>query len=192
MIVGLAGYARVGKGAAAKSLTPRFKTIAFADKLREVLLTLNPIVGCTDKGLSIHLLAVINEYGWEGYKHTEFRNEIRRLIQTLGTDCGRNMLGQNIWIDATFAQMNAPHEQDYVITDVRFPNEAKAIKDRGGHMIRVDRPGVGPINDHESETALDKYEYDAIIINEGSLAGLRWKLDHVVRHFEKSNEPIVV
>lgn len=70
----------------------------------------------------------------------------------------------------------------FIITDVRFPNEAKAIKDRGGIIIRVNRDvyienGVGfkfnPLFDnrpeHPSETALDEYIFDYVINNNSTI-----------------------
>lgn len=53
----------------------------------------------------------------------------------------------------------------WVITDTRFPNEADAIKQKGGILIRVTRLGVGPVNDHPSETALDDYDEDYVVSN---------------------------
>ena len=74
---------------------------------------------------------------------------------------------------------------NWIITDTRFPNELKAVKDRDGITIRVNRPfldhwikkeewdletkGVLP---HESETALDNAEFDYVIQNDGTLEEL--------------------
>ena len=84
----------------------------------------------------------------------------RLLLQLLGTDCGRDIINPSIWVNALFAdylptvEFNGEPKQvkdgfeypmknlqypNWIITDVRFPNEAKAIKDRGGIVIRVDR-----------------------------------------------------
>jgi len=68
-----------------------------------------------------------------------------------------------------------------VVTDVRFPNEAQAVADRGGVLIRVRRPGVGPAKDkvgrvHESEVALDGWAFDHTLINDGSVRDLHLKL----------------
>ena len=75
---------------------------------------------------------------------------------------------------------------NWIITDVRFPNEAKAIKDRGGIVIRVNRTyytedkkyiiGYDPFETHPSETALDDYEFDYVIENDGSLDELITKI----------------
>ena len=73
-------------------------------------------------------------------------------------------------------------ESNWIITDVRFPNEAQAIKDRGGIVIRVNRLDVDkfttnfPQTLHPSETALDDYKFDHVIDNNGSLEELIGKI----------------
>jgi hypothetical protein len=56
---------------------------------------------------------------------------------------------------------------NWIIPDVRFLNEAEAIKERGGIIIRVDRGS--PANSHKSETILDNYRFDFIISNNGTI-----------------------
>lgn len=191
MIIGFSGYARAGKSEAANALdSERWVVMAFADKLRNFLYVLNPtVVPGGQPAFGAHyrpgkLKNIIDTYGWDGYKDTPYNDEIRRLIQTLGTDCGRNMIGNNVWVDATFKGMNAGHIVDYAIQDVRFPNEAKAIKDRGGKVIRINKPGVGPYNNHESEIALDDWHFDTYIQNEGSIEDLHGQVNHVVEHYD--------
>lgn len=169
ILFGLSGYARSGKDEAAKALEELgYKRVAFADKLREALVALNPIV---DEFLKfpdpIRVADVVREYGWDGYKATEYGDEVRALLQRLGTEVGRNVLGANIWVDA--ALNNLDPSGRYVVTDCRFPNEFKAVKARGGKVIRISRPGVGPANNHPSETSLDDFLFDAHVNNDGSL-----------------------
>ena len=114
----------------------------------------------------------------------------RRLLQLLGTEAGRNIIHPNIWVNALFADYPKIVDIDdkgldvyesWIITDVRFPNEAQAIKDRGGVVIRVNRPleRLGnsklpklkhtSISQHPSETALEDYNFDYVIDNEGDI-----------------------
>jgi len=169
MLIGLSGYARAGKNEVAKILIEEFgfEEVAFADKLRECLYALNPIV---DKyNTTQYLQEVIDTFGWDGYKETIYKDEIRRLLQNLGTEVGREILGENIWVDSTL-NFTGPN---VVVTDVRFPNEAFAIKLREGMIYRVERPGVVPINNHISETALDAWKFDEYIDNHRDLDYLR-------------------
>lgn len=115
---------------------------------------------------------------------------VRTLLQRLGTEALRDGLHQNVWVNALFAEyLPMDLEQrcsmgdvidysrcrfpNWIITDVRFPNEAKAIRDRGGIIIRIDRPELKTIaRQHPSETALDHYEFDHVICNDGDLMDL--------------------
>ncbi len=83
---------------------------------------------------------------------------------------------------------------NWIITDVRFPNEAEAIKSKGGIVIRVNRPckechGIGYHKmdcnigryEHESERALDKYgHFDHIIENDGTIEDLLQKVKNII------------
>lgn len=171
MLIGLSGYARTGKNAAAKILEDYgFRSIAFADKVREALLVLNPIVGFGPNGV-IRVSHAIEEYGWEGVKKTQLGGNVRGMLQGLGTDVGRNMFGENVWVDATFLGINQFDRN--VVTDVRFENEVRAIYNRGGVVVRIERPGVGPANDHSSENELSTYPFEYTINNAGTLDNLR-------------------
>lgn len=176
MIIGISGYARTGKDEVAKVLVEEFgfERLAFADKLRECVYALNPIVvskDLDDVAWLRHLQDVIDDYGWDGVKETPYGPEVRRLLQRFGTEVGRNILGQNIWVDATF--MVTDVTKNYIVTDCRFRNEAMGILRQGGKMWRINRPGVGPVNDHISEIGLDDFPFDTIIENDGDLTDLR-------------------
>jgi len=181
MIIGLSGYARSGKDEAARVLVEKFgfERIAFADKLRDFLYALNPMIFVTYREYdrkkfldpteyeSDRLQSVIDEYTWDGYKETIYGTEIRGLLQRLGTEAGRGVLGDNVWIDAALGSIKP--DGRYVVTDVRFPNEADAVRSLNGEIWRVSRSGVGPANNHASETSLDDYDFDARINNDGTL-----------------------
>jgi len=174
MIIGISGYARTGKDSVADILVGSFgfERLAFADKLRECVYALNPIVAFEwDLVRPIYLNEVIDLYGWDGVKSTRYAPEVRRLLQRFGTEVGRNILGQNVWVDATFAVTDVT--KNYIVTDCRFRNEAMGILRKGGKMWRINRPGVGPVNDHISETGLDDFSFDAVIDNDGDLTDLQ-------------------
>jgi hypothetical protein len=183
LIIGLSGYARVGKDEAAKVLVEQhgFTRIAFADKLRDFLYALNPLVSndlylksddigwhLWGKNEPMRVRDVIDYVGWDDYKESPYGQEIRELLQRLGTEAGRQVLGENIWVDS--ALNNLDPNKDYVITDVRFPNEADAVWHREGSLWRVTRAGVGPANNHASETSLDDYpHFQQYLTNDGTL-----------------------
>lgn len=177
-IVGLSGYARSGKDAAAAVLVEEFgfTRVAFADKLREVLYALNPIVVGTATWSddvfytndARSLRDVIQVWGWDHYKDSPYGPEIRRLLQRLGTEAGRETLWDSIWIDAALTGL--PEDAKVVVSDARFFNEFDALIGRGGYIWRINRDGVGPANDHASETEAVLYDkFSLFLENNGSL-----------------------
>lgn len=114
----------------------------------------------------------------------------RLLLQLLGTEAGRGIIHNNIWVnslmseyvtstftpfpeDIEIGEKIIPYYPSWVITDMRFPNELDAITKRGGISIRVERlQEINDLNPHKSETALDNAQFDYKIINNGSIHDL--------------------
>jgi uncharacterized protein YegP (UPF0339 family) len=101
---------------------------------------------------------------------------VRQLLQELGTEGLRKGLHENVWVNALMADYKAPkmseyHPSKWIITDVRFPNEAEAITEKNGVLIRIERPGT-PTGEHASETSLDEYPFMHVIVNDGDLNDL--------------------
>ena len=170
MIIGLSGYARSGKDEVAKILVEDYgyTRVAFADKIRELLLDTNPLI---KDGFRIE--SVVNAYGWEQAK--VLFPEIRRLLQDLGVGA-RKTFKETFWVDQVIDQFGHSwwgYDTNVVVTDVRFINEAIAIKGKGGKIWRIKRPGVEPVNNHISERDMDGYQPDMILKNEGTLEDLR-------------------
>jgi hypothetical protein len=157
VIIGFAGYAGSGKDEAAKALVEMgWRRDAFADRMKDFLLAVDPIIP-SPIGLSGHRLShLVRAWGWDDMKRAF--PEVRELLQRLGTEAGRRLLGEDLWVDALFRDYWP--DENMVISDVRFPNELTAIQLRGGVVLRVRRYGIGPARDengaaHESEVALD-------------------------------------
>lgn len=165
MIIGLSGYARSGKDTIAGMLIGLhgYGNKAFATPIRKAILTLDPIL---ENGS--HLSAVVSDFGWEIAKA---KTEVRRLLQVFGTEVGREMFGENFWVDQAFKGLLTSSR--VVFTDVRFPNEAARIKLYGGQIWRVTRPNVVPVNRHISEHALDNWDFDKHISNTADLEFLK-------------------
>lgn len=180
MIVAFSGFARSGKDTAVKFLVEErgFIRLAFADKLREFLYALNPIVmGEWDEKAGMayaRVSQVIDYYGWDEYKESDYGPEIRTLLQRLGTEAGRQVMWDTIWIDATIKQIEPG--KNYAISDARFLNEFDAVTDLGGRVIRIERTGVGPANNHASEMEALDYHFDTIIRNNGTLEEFKQKV----------------
>jgi hypothetical protein len=101
----------------------------------------------------------------------------RYVMQTLGNDWGRNIIDKDIWVKALMFQYN-PNTSNWIVPDVRYPNEAEAIKKDGGILIRVVRTYYN--DPHPTETALDDYnDWDHVINNNGTLDELSEKVKYV-------------
>lgn len=190
MLIGLSGFARSGKDTVAGILVRNhgFTQVAFADPLRASLKAINPLLeaneGYRHHYPPIRLLDALVVYGGsEGLKNSPYSDEWRRLQQKQGTEAGRHIHGEDCWVAAAFATISdyGRVTGDYVFSDCRFPNEAYAVQDRGGAVWRIERPGVAAANDHPSETSLNDYRFDAIIVNASSLDVLEYV---VARHLE--------
>jgi hypothetical protein len=109
---------------------------------------------------------------------SEWNMSVRDFLQKLGTDAIRDNLHTNAWVNALMADYDS--DSNWVITDTRFPNEAEAIKKAGGIIIRVERPGVKPVNNHPSEVGLDDFKFDYVINNDGDLESLSNKVKDIL------------
>lgn len=172
MLIGLSGYAQSGKDTFARFL-PGYERAAFADALREMLYNLNPLTWveaggtCGPRYDNETVQTIVDRAGWEWAKA---HSGIRELLQRLGTEAGRKVLGDNIWVDTLLNRIHLG--KDWVVTDCRFPNEAQAIKECKGIVVRIVRPETGAVNRHQSETALDDWPFDVTIHNGSTLGSL--------------------
>lgn len=166
--IGLAGYARSGKDTVGDYLATMYgyTKVAFANPIREALLRLNPTIEVD--GYLIQLKAAVETFGWEQLK--KMSAGLRPLMQRFGTEVGRDMFGPDFWVNLAIDSI--PDGSKIVFTDVRFPNEANAVKVIGGQVWRIDRPGISAANAHISERALDGHDFDHRLSNEGTLAHL--------------------
>lgn len=96
----------------------------------------------------------------------------RQLAQTLGTEWGRNMIQQDLWIRRMLRewdQVRVSTSPRMVVTDVRFDNEAQAIISAGGTVWRVERENVAPVSEHVSEKGVAPALIEGSVKNFGSL-----------------------
>lgn len=112
---------------------------------------------------------------------------IRQLLQKFGTEVGRN-ISPNLWVDALMNDYikakSGGYGDDWIVTDVRFENEAEAIRENGGILIRLNR-NTGFNDQHSSETALDNYKnFDLVIDNNGTLDELIDKVYNFMKEFK--------
>ncbi len=164
MIIGLSGYAQSGKDSTAELLCLNYgyTRLAFADPMRQALMIINPKLDSITR-----VSDMVEDYGWDIAKRNP---EVRRLLQVLGTDFGRKMLGDDVWINIALSGIKS--EDKIVISDVRYPNEAQAIKNLSGSLWRINRHNHSAVNGHTSEHAMDNYMFNHVIYNDGTLDDL--------------------
>jgi hypothetical protein len=99
----------------------------------------------------------------------------RQLLQWLGTEWGRNLVDENIWVTVATKEflLRGP---GMVIADVRFENEAFWIRRMGGTIIHLMRPGAPPVATHASENGVMIDPRDGLLRNDGTLADLQSRL----------------
>lgn len=173
MLIGLAGAAGSGKGSVAGFLVAKgFGELAFADPLYAAVSAITGISEAKLKDREIKERPI----DWIG-------RSPREILQLLGTEFGRQLLGPNIWVDRAMRAVDryASAGVSAVLTDVRFDNEAAAIRDRGGHVWKVvrDTPSclVGEAARHASEGGIADELVDLVIVNNGTLGDLRDTVD---------------
>jgi hypothetical protein len=172
--IGLSGWAKSGKDTVAQYLVENhgFTRISFADPMRDALLALDPYVPYM--GLYMRLSGVIHFRGWDNAKRDV--PEVRELLQRFGTEVGRNMFGQNFWVEQAIER--ATRYEKVVFSDCRYTNEADAVKSVGGVMWRVSRPDVSAVNDHTSEQDLNNYAFDSHIDNDSTIENLHTLIEN--------------
>jgi hypothetical protein len=173
MIFGISGKINSGKDtlfAMMVALDPRLENKKFAYKLKQIasILTGVPAIMFEDRDLK------------NSYMGDQWGMTYREFLQKLGTEGMRNGVHTNAWVNALFADY-APADR-WVITDVRFPNEAQAVLDHGGVLIRVNRSN-NPVQPsyHASETGLDNWtRWNYVIDNSGTLSDLEYQASRIL------------
>ena len=182
MIVGLHGFAQSGKDTIGQELVEKygFERLSFADIIREAIYTLNPVVSHSPVSGTFRVQGLVDSYGWEWCK-TNYP-EIRRLLQVMGTEVGRDLIYPAIWIDGV---RNKMRNGDYVITDVRFQNEIQFLHDMNGVLIEIQRD-IKPhwyeiaskANNGDSKAVRFMVEQSGVHASEWSWVG--GSIDHVI------------
>lgn len=182
-------------------IPPTWTVVKFAGKLKQIasLMTGIPVEKFEDQEFKQTFLgpewSSLIERG-EDEAADYHMMTVREFLQKLGTEAVREGLHTNAWVNALFADYKPPkmserNPSNWVITDTRFPNEAQAIKDRGGIVVRVNRdefidgyPLTQGIPKHPSETGLDNWNFDYVLENNGSIDDLIPKVKEMLEHFK--------
>jgi hypothetical protein len=198
MLIGLNGWPSSGKDTVAGILVDElgYRQYALADKVREALYLVNPLVVSGGAGGDLRVRDVVDLHGWDKAKrHPAFGTEIRQLMQRVGTESARTVFGDAVWVDTLSStidrDLRITHDDSprgVVVSDVRLTNEAEWVIERGGVVVRIERAGIGPVNNHASEQPLPVALIGSTVANNGSLVELRAAVLHLA---EKLLNPAV-
>ena len=169
MIIGLAGKKQVGKSTAAGFLVSAgFVRTSFAEPMKMML---QPLL----LGMGVPIVEI---HYYESHKEETIPGvgcSMRHLLQTLGTDWGRKLIGPDVWVKSAAGRIRNLNNAGYpvVIEDVRFENEAELIRSLGGLVIHIERD-TGFSDRHASEVGI-KFKVGDVLIdnNNAQLDALR-------------------
>lgn len=167
-VVGFAGKAGAGKDTSAQALYPLgYEKIAMAAALKAMIRRLLDFQGIDPQTVERMMEGDLKE------EPNEFLGgkSPRIAMQTLGTEWGRELISPTLWVDAVRRKIeNSPPNARWLITDVRFVNEAIMIRELGGTLIWIER-GVTTTTQtaHASETESAQFRCDHVIHNGGDI-----------------------
>lgn len=140
-------------------ITHMWEKHAFADKLKECASTILGVPRFMfESGEFKESFTSLPLSNKEGEPMTN-----REFLQYFGTEVGRN-IDKDLWIKALMYSYGRDKESHWIIPDVRFPNEADAIRNAGGVLWKIERDGSGAGN-HISEKLIDDIKVDVVIEN---------------------------
>lgn len=171
-LIGFTGKAGAGKDLAAIYLSA-FRLSTHQDAFLDSFAA--PIYGAVSAILGLPVSELQNRDRKEAIQHPTTRTR-RYLLQTLGTEWGRDIIHQDLWLRLAQDryQKRLENGAGTIITDVRFKNEADWVQESGGVLVHVYRPGVPELAMiHRSETSLDYERADYFVCNDGTKTDLK-------------------
>ena len=210
MILGFAGKAATGKTTAAKHMAPLLDkectivpmAMVLRDEVEAFLRSIGadesvPLVyGCQDDKVRVFYvneqLALAHCPKWSHFvsDHQDIQDRpgqtavtVRRILQWWGTEYRRSQ-DPDYWTKAWGHKVSKLdlNKTLVLVDDVRFMNELNVIREFGGLIVKIERPGFDGANNHSSETSLDEYrQWDGIIVNDGTLDQFGQKVEALTR-----------
>ncbi len=201
MIIGICGLIGCGKGTVGDILVENhgFTKLSFADKLKDGVATVFNWDRAMLEGDTVESREWRETQDDFWTKETGRTITPRLVLQEFGTDCMRNGFDNGIWVSLVKQELVRYPTKNFVIPDVRFPNEANMIKSIHGEVWRVRRGqdpvwmrmyqdiGVEPKDVHESEWRWAKVDFNHVIYNDLGIEELRSQ----VKGLLASNEHLV-
>lgn len=169
ILVGITGKAGAGKDTIGDYLKANynFRSVAFAAPLKAGV---KAMFDLDDTQLDHPLKEqIIPEIG----------KSPRQLMQLLGTEYGRDLVHQDLWLLLAKKKIEAYAALGYnvAITDARFDNEADFVRHNHGIVLHVERGESGTKFAHPSEAGVKRESRDYLIANNSTMDELYKKID---------------
>lgn len=185
-IVGIAGKKRSGKDTLCSMMQAYhpYQQVAFAGALWSILLAADPWIDMWTEFPTPHneyyrLTELNDRFGYEYCK--EHFPEVRRLMQDLGTQGVREHIGPTTWLDIVIRKIKASPTTSFIVTDVRFDNEAQAIQELGGIVVKLERDSNNT-DMHVSEN-IESIKQDVLYRNNSGLDDLDRFAEQLIRRY---------
>jgi hypothetical protein len=177
MLIGICGKAGAGKDTIGDYLIENygFEKIALADPIKRIV---KDVFVLDDHTVYDREAREKNLDKWDGWS-------VRKLLQYVGTELFREKIDPAIWVKSLWYRVQANPEKNYVVTDIRFPNELQFFKDNSEDgeftcfkVIRDGYDGSVGLSGHESE----KYDLDGDyeLSNNSTMKDLYEKIDEIM------------
>lgn len=178
-IIALCGYKQSGKTTACNHIEGHaYLRLRFADRIKEILRVLEVPDECVDGDLKEEPCEAL------------CGKSARHAMQTLGTEWGRRLIGDDFWVNQLKIRMDYWINcgvTNFVIDDLRFLNEEKWLKslvfapyNYDVNIIRIRRNDAGLVSNHQSETEMDQIVEDWTVFNNGTKEELYKSLDDIL------------
>jgi hypothetical protein len=177
MIIGISG-----KMCSGKNYTSKYIKNEFPDKKFKIKNFGYDVKKITSYLTGVNMKTILSRKAKQIYL-PEWNMTIGEMFQKIGTDCLRDKLHQDVWILSLFSKYTA--DQNWIISDVRFINEADYIKKLGGIIIRLNGDPMNMVKyetrdiNHISETELDDYKKFDILFDNKVNANFKEMLDMI-------------
>ena len=170
--IGLVGRKGHGKDTVAQFLVEQygFRRFAFADPIKDML----------HAGLGVPYAVLHGDADLKERIDPRYGVSVRHMLTTLGTEWGRAYVSDDVWVRIALGRIvefeSERGRQRWVASDVRFENEAAALRDAGFVLVRVVRPEYVTMTreceSHRSETDGDKILVDMVVENASTVQAL--------------------
>lgn len=183
LYIGITGKKGHGKDTIADYIVENYDAakLAFAYEIKEWIKIIDPILPFQDG--HVRLSELLKIYTFEELKRQETEShgkELRRLAQLIGTEIGRERIGEDFWIKQFEKFAEKSRHKIIIVSDMRFVNESECVKSKNGLIWRVVNENIKNEDKHKSETEMDNIIVNNLIYNNTTKESLYKKIDRIL------------